>query len=75
MKVGEKCRKADFYSRWEIPSAETRSLNPVCCPVSNDIVIWPFYILAILTFFLGITMLVSAAANIGLANFSNEFDS
>lgn len=60
--------------RWEKDPFELRSLNPVCCLVSNDIVIWPYYILAIFSIFLGLLMLIAAATNIGIANNHREDD-
>lgn len=51
-----------------------RALNPVCCVVANDIVFWPFFLIAIFTFFLGICHLVAAAANIGLTTYPKDLD-
>lgn len=67
------CRKQDFYMRWESKPEELRSLNPSCCFVSSDIVIWPYFILGILVVFLSLSMLVAAASNIAIAN-SNKYD-
>jgi hypothetical protein len=54
--------------RWETSPSELRSLNPVCCKVSNDVVVWPYYILGIFVVFLALSLLVAGASNISIAN-------
>jgi hypothetical protein len=71
--AGETCRKGDFYTQWE-NKQELRSLNPQCCPVANDIVFWPFFILAIFGIFLGLSQLIAAGSNIGLTNYPIDLD-
>lgn len=68
------CRKIDLYNRWESKNNELRSLNPVCCPVSNDIFVWPFYICAIWMLFMSLCMGLAAVSNLGLSYFSHEHD-
>lgn len=51
-----------------------RALNPSCCEVANDVVFWPFFLIGIFAFFLGICMFVAAAANVGLTNYPHDLD-
>lgn len=68
------CRKEDFAIRWENPSRDLATLNPACCQVSNDLIIWPVYILAIWGLFLLISMFIAAIANFALTNQDPAYD-
>ena len=65
--AGNTCRKQDFTQRWEA-SNELRSLNPVCCPVAQDVLIWPFFICGIWLCFLLLAAFLAGIASMGLSD-------
>lgn len=71
---GRTCRKQDLVVRWEAGSKQFASLNPACCQVSNDLTIWPVYVLAIWGLFLVVFMFISAIGNLSLTNQDLVFD-
>lgn len=72
--AGRTCRKEDLSIRWEATSSEIRTLNAACCQVSNDLIIWPFYILGIWGVFLLASMIVAAIANFTLTTQDPAYD-